>query len=214
MATDWKILAVTIVYGLVGGWLAARLTRTFAQRHIALPVMIAACALVAAWALLVVYGMTAIALSLCLGFALVVLAATDMLAFRLPDALTFPLIAAGFVAAELLPAEQLWKHVTGAAIGFLALWAVGWLFHRLRGREGLGLGDAKLAAAAGAWLGLEPFPSVLLIASVMGILWFGVIALLRGRAALGERLAFGVPLCFAIWLVWLYGPLTFASGGS
>jgi len=152
------------------------------------------------------------AITLALGWALLTLAAIDILAFRLPDILTFPLAAAGLLVAQVV-AHDLWAHVAGAAIGYCAFAAIAWGFERARGREGLGLGDAKLAAAAGAWLGWMPLPSVVLIACAAGFLWVASLAIVRGRAALAERIPFGMALAIAIWVVWLYGPLEFLGGG-
>jgi prepilin signal peptidase PulO-like enzyme (type II secretory pathway) len=140
-----------------------------------------------------------------------VLAIVDWLDFRLPDLLTLPLVAAGLVAAVLLPSEHITEHAAAAALGYGLLWIIAWSYQRLRGREGLGLGDAKLAAVAGAWLGFEPLPSVLLLASVTGILWIAITAIMRGPAELSKRIPFGVPLSLAIWIVWLYGPFAFAG---
>jgi leader peptidase (prepilin peptidase)/N-methyltransferase len=184
-----------------------------AQRRLPLPAAMAACAVLAAWTFHVVFGATAFLLSLCLGWGLLVLAIVDWVDFRLPDLLTFPLIGCGILAATLLPAEHLWEHAAAAVIAYTLLWIIAWAYRRLRGREGLGMGDAKLAAAAGAWLGVGPLPSVLLLASLAGIAWVAIAAIFRGRATLSERIPFGVPLSIAVWIVWLYGPLTFASAG-
>jgi leader peptidase (prepilin peptidase)/N-methyltransferase len=143
-----------------------------------------------------------------LAWGLLALAAVDVAVFRLPDALTLPLTGLGLLLAWLLPAADGWPdHLAGsvAGYGFLALFA--WGFRRLRGHDGLGLGDAKLMAVAGAWLGWRALPSVLVIGCLGGLLWWlGARILARGKAH-DPRIPFGAPLCAAIWLVWLYGPL-------
>jgi leader peptidase (prepilin peptidase)/N-methyltransferase len=73
--------------------------------------------------------------------------------------------------------------------------------------DGLGLGDAKLLGAGGAWLGWAPLPSVLVIACLASIVWVAVRRLSQGPRALQSPIAFGAPLALAIWIVWLYGPL-------
>lgn len=155
-----------------------------------------------------VFGIT-----LGLAWALFTLAAIDVLAFRLPDLVTLPLAAGGLVASLILT-NEIWAHLAGAVIGYCAFAAISWAFARLRGREGLGQGDAKLAAAAGAWLGWTPLPSVVLIACAAGFLWVAAMAIVRGRAALTERIPFGVALAIAIWVVWLYGPLEILSAAA
>ena len=94
--------------------------------------------------------------------------------------------------------------VIGAAAGFLVLYLIAVIYRRARAREGLGLGDAKLAAAAGAWLGWQVLPLVILVASVAGLLWVAVGVCFRGRHALEEQVPFGVPLCIAFWFEWLF----------
>ena len=118
-----------------------------------------------------------------------------------------PLILAGLMVATALPGRPLADHLIGALVGWGALTSLAWCYRRLRGRDGLGGGDAKLMAAAGAWLGWAPLPSVILIACAVTFVWVGVGTLARGPAVLSARLAFGAPLCLAIWIVWLHGPL-------
>jgi leader peptidase (prepilin peptidase)/N-methyltransferase len=147
-----------------------------------------------------------------LGAALLVLAAVDLAAMRLPDAVTLPAIVAGLAVAALSlggprPAPafspgELLSHAAGAAAGYLALAGLAWLFRRLRGREGLGLGDAKLAAVGGAWLGWRPLPAVILIACAAAFAWAALRALRDGRASLARPLPFGPPLALAIWIGW------------
>jgi len=118
---------------------------------------------------------------LAVGWTLLILAAIDLKTFLLPDTGTLGLILAGLavamVDAQLVgPFEAAW----GALLGFAALWAIGALYERLRGQTGLGLGDAKLMAAAGAWLGPWGLPQLLLIASWSGLL-FALLLRLSGR---------------------------------
>ena len=71
----------------------------------------------------------------------------------------------------------------------------------------MGLGDAKLLAASGAWLGAGALPTVLLWATGSALVCV-LVASRRNPALTGaSRLPFGPFLAFGIWLVWLYGPL-------
>ena len=123
------------------------------------------------------------------------------------DALTLPLVPAGLAVAWLVEPAKLADHVLGAVVGFLALAAVGFAYRRLRGREGLGLGDAKLFAGAGAWVTWQGLPSVLLLAAAAALAWQLAAARLGGRQLEGRELPFGPYLGTALWLVWLYGPI-------
>jgi leader peptidase (prepilin peptidase)/N-methyltransferase len=101
-------------------------------------------------------------------------------------------------------------HMIGAAVGFATFALIGLAYRHLRGREGLGLGDAKLLAGAGAWLGWQALPGLVLIAAVSALALALAGALAGGRLSATTRVAFGSHLALAFWLVWLLGPLTVA----
>ena len=165
------------------------------------------CVLVAVWAATVVSLGIPLWASCGLGWVLLTLAVIDARTFLLPDALTLPLIAAGLGVAALLDPGSLADHVIGAGAGFLTLWTVAAAYQWLRGREGLGIGDAKLFAAAGAWVSWPALPSVLLFGSLIALA--AVIAQgLSGRSlSRTDALPFGPYLCAGLWLTWLYGPV-------
>lgn len=145
--------------------------------------------------------------SLVLAGMLAALSAIDLYEHRLPDLLTFPLAAFGLMASAWTGVEPMWWPAASALLGFALLAGVAIVYRRLRGRHGLGLGDAKLMGAAGAWLGAQAIPTVLLWAAAGALLCVGI-AYLGGRpVGLSARLPFGPFLAFAIWVVWLYGPI-------
>jgi len=161
---------------------------------------------VAAWSVAIAPGWLMVASSL-LGWALLALALIDIRSFLLPDFLTLPLIGSGLLVAEALDPSTVLPHVLGAATGFLAIVAIRQTYWMLRGREGIGLGDAKLMAAAGAWLSWEGLPSVVLVAALGGLASALLQHYLGATIRLTDRIAFGAFLCVGIWIVWLYGPL-------
>ena len=75
----------------------------------------------------------------------------DIDRFVLPDILTLGLIVIGLALALREGPSAAWPYIAGAAAGYLALAGVAQIYRRVRGRNGLGLGDAKLLAVAGAW---------------------------------------------------------------
>lgn len=156
---------------------------------------------VAIWSLLAVPGWLAWSTA-ALGWTLVALAEIDRRHFILPDILSLPLIGAGLVLAWAIPNMALGQHLIGvlAGAGVISLVAVG--YERFRGREGLGLGDVKLFAAAGAWVGWQGLASVLLIGAASGL---AVALIARWRAQ--KPIPFGPFLALGFWLTWLYGPL-------
>ncbi len=142
-----------------------------------------------------------------LGWCLLTLAVMDTRSMVLADSLTLPLVATGLAVSWALGTGTLYDAATGAALGFLSFALIGWLYRKLRGREGLGLGDAKLLAAAGAWLTWQALPGVVALAALAGLATALVRSLVRQSFRAGERLPFGPHLGAAIWLVWLYGPV-------
>lgn len=162
--------------------------------------------LVAGWAALEVSGGLLWATCL-LGWLLMALAVIDARHMLLPDALTLPLGGAGLGVAALLVGGLPTQHLVGAAAGFISLYLIARLYRLVRAREGLGLGDAKLLAAAGAWVSWQELPSVVLIGALSGLGVALIQAALDGRPSAADRLAFGPHLCLGTWLVWLYGPL-------
>ena len=118
---------------------------------------------------------------------------------RIPDMASLPLVAAGLLVSGFVSGVPLADRLIGAGAGFLLLWAMGEAYFRARGAEALGIGDAKLFGAAGAWLGWSALPTVLLIAAVMGLVY----AALRPKAR-ADGLAFGPWLCAGFLIVWLH----------
>jgi leader peptidase (prepilin peptidase) / N-methyltransferase len=79
------------------------------------------------------------------------------------------------------------------------------LYRAWRGRDGLGLGDVKLAGVAGAWLGLVTIPIAIEIAALAALAAFGVRAYMSGRAFdRASKFPFGLFLAPSIWLGWLF----------
>jgi leader peptidase (prepilin peptidase) / N-methyltransferase len=142
-----------------------------------------------------------------LGWTLLTLAWIDGRHQLLPDALTLPLGAAGLAVAGLIDPGRLLHHGIGVVAGFGALAGLAWLYRRVRGRSGLGGGDAKLLGALGAWVGWWGLPTIVVYAALSGLVVALAMAARGERIALGHRLPFGPHLCLGGWLVWLYGPL-------
>lgn len=135
------------------------------------------------------------------------IAAIDARRFVIPDALT--------AAGVLLGLLHVWTTdpwpidaaaaalLRGAALALVfLLLRVG--YRRLRGRDGLGLGDVKLAAMAGVWLDAAAIPVAVEIAALAGLAAYGLRQLRSGgplRAT--ARLPFGLFFAPAIWIAWI-----------
>ena len=129
-----------------------------------------------------------------LGWMLLTLAVLDWRHYWLPDALTLPLAFLGLTLGLWATDVVLVDRIIGAALGYGSLLAIALTYRALRGREGLGLGDAKLLGALGAWFGWQALPFILLIAALAGL---GVM-LATGRAmAATARVPLGTFLALA-----------------
>jgi leader peptidase (prepilin peptidase)/N-methyltransferase len=203
-------MIAVLLGSLPAGYAATLLARRLADSaEPSMPAMIAICAVFGSWAAWIMPSLSLLAISCALGWMLLVLSTVDAFAFRLPDILTLPLIVAGLAVAWWLPDHDLIGHIVAALIAVLVFYSIAAAYRGLRQQEGLGLGDMKLAGAAGAWLGWQALPYVVLLASALGLVWVGIAAIRRGREALRERIPFGIALCLAIWVIWLYGPPEF-----
>ena len=146
-------------------------------------------------------------ISCALGWTLLMLALIDLRHQLLPDPLTLPLAIAGLALAGLASGPVLLDRALGCAAGFVFFYLISDIYLRVRGREGLGLGDAKLLAAGGAWVAWQGLPSVVLVASTAALAVVGVQALSGAGFRTTARIPLGLYLAPAIWLVWLIGPL-------
>lgn len=164
---------------------------------------------VAAWSIAVLPGWLAWA-GAGFGWALLALAVIDARHFLLPDALTLPLIPAGLAVAWLAQPAAIADHLIGGLAGAAFFACVAWIYRRVRNRDGLGWGDVKLLAALGCWAGWQGLPSILLFAAFTGFVWVLTLRLTGRHLTASSHLPFGPFLCWAGWLVWLYGPVVVA----
>lgn len=101
---------------------------------------------------------------------LLALSIIDFKTFLLPDRLTLPLLWAGLLYQTLYQPGELSAAIWGAALGYLTLWLIYWLFKLVTGKEGMGYGDFKLLAALGAWLGATMLPALMLMSALSGLI--------------------------------------------
>jgi len=104
--------------------------------------------------------------------ALIYLAWVDWRTFLLPNRITYPLIILGLITNTFTPYAFCESYLAflGVLVGYLILYMTNQIYRYFRGQDGLGMGDAKLLASLGAWLGLEPLPAILSVAALLGIL--------------------------------------------
>lgn len=189
-------------------------TPAFDQAALVAAVLIGLFALVGApfWAASAGVADTAVVVaSAVLAAGLIALSIIDVRTFRLPDCLTLPLLVCGLIATWWICIDDCRWHVVAAIAGYAILRFTAAVYQRYRGCEGLGLGDAKLLAAGGAWLGVEALPTVLLWACLLASAQVLFSWKRRGGIDASTPVPFGPALSLGIWVVWLYGPLSTVS---
>lgn len=143
-----------------------------------------------------------------LGVLMLAIAISDAERFVVPDVLSLPaiplgLLASGSLADRAAPLVDP-MHVAAAAVGAAALWLLRLGYRKLRGREGLGLGDVKLAAVTGSWTGLDGLAVTLLLAALSALVVTLVRARLEGTPVTATlRVPFAVYLAPATWLTFM-----------
>ncbi len=129
-----------------------------------------------------------------------VLAVVDLRTGYLPDPAQIALAMAGMAVAMVAsPVGTTWQlALLGAIINGGVFWGLRWLVSRFKGREAMGLGDVKLVAVGGLWLGPWALPYIMAIGGVLTLAGAGAVALAtqkpvwRGEMPLGPGLAAGI----------------------
>ena len=139
--------------------------------------------------------------------ALLVLVLIDLEHHLLPNVITLPGVAVGLGGSAFSPLVTPGAALAGAALGYGLPWAIGRSYRLLRGREGIGMGDFKLLAMLGSFLGWQGVLFSLGMGSILGTLIGVPWALATGRG-LKIPLPFGTFLGVAA-LGDLFGARTF-----
>jgi leader peptidase (prepilin peptidase)/N-methyltransferase len=159
--------------------------------------LFAACA----WA----YGPTLLFVSRVLfGSALIVLFAIDLEHHLLPNVVTLPGIVVGFVFSLFLPPGWL-DSLIGLVVGGGGLFLIAEAYYRLRHEEGLGMGDVKMLAMIGAFLGWKLTIVTLMMASFAGSI-IGVLLIATRRGDMKYALPFGTFLALGAAVAGTVGP--------
>jgi leader peptidase (prepilin peptidase)/N-methyltransferase len=143
-----------------------------------------------------------------LALIMIAIAVIDARYFIIPNELSAVAFALALVNAATQMPHAMWEAVgiallRAAVLGLLFL-GLRALYRRMRGRDGIGLGDVKLAAVAGAWLDWLTLPIAIEIAALAAIAVYGLRHYAGGRSfdpAL--KFPFGLFLAPSIWLGWL-----------
>lgn len=125
----------------------------------------------------------------------------------LPDDLNYLILWLGLIASAMgWSGVALQSSVWGAVFGYMGLWTVYQVHHRLTGKQGMGHGDFKLLAGLGAWFGSEYLVAMILLSSVVGSVIGGVLLLVGKLANRDIPMPFGPFLAGAGMVALLAGP--------
>ncbi|MEI5639347.1 MULTISPECIES: prepilin peptidase [unclassified Pseudoalteromonas] len=151
------------------------------------------------------FGATAEALLyIVITWILVALTVIDIDEMLLPDQLTLPTLWLVLIASTMGIGVAPELAIIGAAVGYLSLWSVYWLFKLLTGKEGMGYGDFKLLAIFGALMGWQAILTIILLSSLVGAIIGSIQLSVQGKDK-ATPIPFGPYLAIAGWITLMYG---------
>lgn len=145
-----------------------------------------------------------LAAALVFSWILIAAAGIDVHTQLLPDQLTLPLLWIGLLISIIPLFTEMSQAILGAAIGYLSLWTVFWVFKLTTGKEGMGYGDFKLLGALGAWMGTASLLPIILLSSLVGAVVGGTLLALRAQDR-STPIPFGPFIAGAGWLWLVFG---------
>jgi len=145
-----------------------------------------------------------LASQLVFGCALIVLFAIDLEHHLLPNVITLPGIAVG-LAFSVVTGPGWVASVLGALLGGGSLWLIAEVYYRVRHEEGLGMGDVKMLAMIGAFIGWKLTLVTLMMASIAGSV-VGILLIAARRGDMKYALPFGTFLAMGAALAATVGP--------
>ena len=124
----------------------------------------------------------------------------DLDHYIIPNELTFPLMLIGFIKSfdpnlnlNLFP--NYIDSLIGGALGYILIWGLITLYLKIRNKEGMGLGDAKLLSAIGFWFGWYSIPYVIFLSSLSALM-IALPGLINKSKTMSSQIPFGPYLIF------------------
>ena len=122
-----------------------------------------------------IYGFsftTLLLIILSLGFIIIFF--IDLKHFIIPDVITFPLMALGFIKSFIPNLDPIFPYyvlsLIGGIFGYGIIWGIIFFYKQVKKKEGMGLGDAKLLAVIGFWFGLDAVPFIIFLSSTIALI--------------------------------------------
>jgi prepilin signal peptidase PulO-like enzyme (type II secretory pathway) len=127
----------------------------------------------------------------------------DLRSMIIPNRLNMLLLTIGLAFALVLPQPGWWSAISGVLAGASVLGGLATIFRAWRGETGLGLGDVKFVASAGAWVGWSGLPPLVLLASSSALLFIGMRRCTVPSYNMRARLPFGPFLAASTLTIWV-----------
>ena len=109
-----------------------------------------------------------------LSLAFIIIFFIDLKHFIIPDVITFPLMALGFIKSFIPNLDPLFPYyvlsLIGGVFGYGIIWGIIFFYKQVKKKEGMGLGDAKLLAVIGFWFGLDAVPFIIFLSSTIALI--------------------------------------------
>jgi len=135
----------------------------------------------------------------------------DLKHYIIPNGLTFPLMFIGFIKSfdpnlnqNLFP--NYINSLIGGVCGYFIIWLIIFLYKKIRNKEGMGLGDAKLLSAIGFWFGWASIPIVIFFSSLIALASV-IPSLVNKTRNLSTEIPFGPFLIVASVIFIIFGNL-------
>ena len=129
----------------------------------------------------------------------------DLKHFIIPNELTFPLMLIGFVKSFEPNLNQTIfpnyiNSLIGGVFGYLIIWLIIFFYKKVRNKEGMGLGDAKLMAVVGFWFGWASIPFTIFISSFVALI-FSIPSLIKKNKNMATQIPFGPYIIIGLSLI-------------
>jgi len=130
-----------------------------------------------------------------LSISFIIIFFIDLKHFIIPNEITYPLMVIGFIKSfdpnlnmDLFP--NFMNSLIGGLFGYMIIWLIIFIYKKLRDKEGMGLGDAKLLSVIGFWFGWVSIPFVIFFSSTVALL-SALPDLIKNKKNLSSQIPFG-----------------------
>ena len=157
-----------------------------------------------------IYGLSVTTLLfIVLSIFFVIIFFIDLKHFIIPNELTFPLMFIGFVKSfypnlDTVIFPNFINSLIGGTLGYIIIWTIIFLYKKIKNKEGMGLGDAKLLSAIGFWVGWVSVPLIIIFSSLIALAFVSP-TLINRTKNLSTQIPFGPYLIIGTIIFIIFG---------